>query len=159
MTTETASMTVPTVDHDPLPEASWFWRRIFTFAVTAAILWMVWGAITRLGTTAVMAPTIGIPALLSLCKSLLYFTFAMVTYYMVAPSAEQIVKMVQVAGMLKGGVQFASRTLLTTPETSSATSAVAGQTLPEPVPDAAPGVPETVPATISLPAGATPPPF
>lgn len=141
MTTETASIQIPVVDHDPLPEASWLWRRVFTFCVTTAVLWMVWGAITRLGSTAVLAPAIGIPALLSLCRYLLLLATLLITYYMVAPSAEQIVKMFQVAAMLKGGVQFAGRTVTQTPGTTTDTAATAGQAPAPPVPPAAPVAP------------------
>lgn len=120
---------------DPLPESNWLWRRVFVFAVTAAVLWMVWGAITRLGAAALVQPRQGIPALLSLCKSLLFLTMMMVTYYMVAPSAEQIVKMMQVAGMLKRGVQFAGRSVIDNADGRSEQTQVSG--IP-PLPPAAP---------------------
>jgi hypothetical protein len=92
---------------DPLPESNWFWRRVFTFAVTAAVLWMLWGAIDRLGAVAMVRPENGVPALLKLCKALITFSMMMITYYMVAPSAEQIIKMMKTATLLKSGVQVA----------------------------------------------------
>lgn len=100
----------PQVDlQDPLPESSWFWRRVFVYTVTAAILWMLWGAIERLSAVAMVKPEQGVPALLTLCQWLLAQTILMATYYMVAPSAEQVVKMFKVATLLRGGVQVAGR--------------------------------------------------
>ena len=100
--------TKPTVDlQDPLPEASWLWRRVFVFATTAAVLFMLWGAIDRLAAVALSAPQLGVPALLSLCKWIIAFSGVMATYYMVAPSAEQIVKMLKTAALLRSGVQVA----------------------------------------------------
>lgn len=102
-----ASPNLPTDLQDPLPESSWFWRRVFVFSVTAAVLWMLWGAITQLANVALVEPRLGVPALLSLCKWIIAFTGMMVTYYMVAPSAEQLTKMVKTASLLKSGVQVA----------------------------------------------------
>lgn len=100
----------PQVDlQDPLPESSWVWRRAFVFATTAAVLFMLWGAIDRLAAVALSAPQLGVPALLSLCKWIIGFSGMMATYYMVAPSAEQITKMVKTAALLRGGVQVAGR--------------------------------------------------
>lgn len=100
--------TKPVVDlQDPLPESSWLWRRVFVFATTAAVFWMLWGAIDRLAAVALAAPTLGVPALLSLCKWILGFSGLMATYYMVAPSAEQIVKLLKTAALLRSGVQVA----------------------------------------------------
>lgn len=100
--------TKPTVDlQDPLPEASWLWRRVFVFATTAAVFWMLWAAIDRLAAVALAAPHLGVPALLSLCKWIIGFSGMMATYYMVAPSAEQIVKMLKTAALLRSGVQVA----------------------------------------------------
>lgn len=107
--------TVPTDLQDSLPESSWFWRRVFVFTVTAAVLWMLWGAITQLANVALVEPRLGVPALLSLCKWIIGFTGMMVTYYMVAPSAEQLTKMVKTASLLKSGVQVAG-TRVETPE-------------------------------------------
>lgn len=94
---------------DPLPESNWLWRRVFVFAVTACVLWMVWGAIDRLGASAMLRPEIGIEALLTLCKWLLAMLGLVITYYMIAPSAEQIVKMLKTAALLRSGVQVAGK--------------------------------------------------
>lgn len=94
---------------DPLPESSWFWRRVFVFGVTIAVLWMLWGAITQLANVALVEPRLGVPALLTLCKWIIGFTGMMVTYYMIAPSAEQLTKMVKTVSLLKAGVQVSGR--------------------------------------------------
>lgn len=104
-----AAVTVTTDLQDPLPESSWFWRRVFVFAVTSAVLWMLWGAITQLGNVALVEPRLGVPALLTLCKWIIGMTALMATYYMVAPSAEQLTKMVKVASLLQAGVQVAGK--------------------------------------------------
>jgi len=119
---------------DPLPEASWLWRRVFTFAVTFAVLWMLWQSIDRLATVALTDPQRGVPALLSLCQWIIGFSAMMVTYYMVAPSAEQIVKIGHMAGMLRSGVQFASHQSISTPAASMDTAATAGTPPAPPVP-------------------------
>lgn len=122
--------------HDPLPEASWFWRRVFTFIVTGCVMWMIWGGIARLGATAIMDPRRGIGALADLCRWLLLFNAMMVTYYMVAPSAEQIVKMVQTASLFKNNVQLATRGVQEDGKTEIAT------TVGKPPQPEAPKVPE-----------------
>lgn len=88
---------------DPLPESSWFWRRVFVFAVTSVVLWFLWGAIDRLGAVALISPVNGVPALLELCKWIISLTILMATYYMIAPSAEQIVKIFKVAALIRNG--------------------------------------------------------
>lgn len=128
--------TTPTMDlQDPLPESNWLWRRVFVFFVTAAVLWMVWGAITRLGASAMLEPTLGVPALLTLCKWLLGLTAIMATYYMIAPSAEQMTKMIKTATLLRSGVQVAGKQVIRTPETTTETQKVVGVP-PLPLPDA-----------------------
>lgn len=94
---------------DPLPESSWLWRRVFVFVVTAVVLWFLWGAMDRLGNVAMIDPRLGVPALLSLCKWIISLTILMSTYYLIAPSAEQVVKMFKIASMLRSGVQIAGR--------------------------------------------------
>lgn len=135
MTDQTNPVTMPDIQ-DPLPESNWFWRRVFVFGVTAAILWMVWGAITRLGASAMLQPERGIPALLSLCKSLIWVVVILVTYYMVAPSAEQIVKMMKTATLLRHGVQFAGRSTLETPGVKSEAAQTIGLPPAPPIPGA-----------------------
>lgn len=137
--------TSPTTDlQDPLPEASWLWRRVFVFTTTAAVLFMLWGAIDRLAAVALSAPHLGVPALLSLCKWIIGFSGLMATYYMVAPSAEQIVKMLKVAALLRSGVQMAGRQRVEA-DGSTDTARTVGRPPAPPVPPVAGEVPRRGP--------------
>lgn len=121
------SETKPLVDlQDPLPESNWLWRRVFVFAVTACVMWMVWGAITRLGASAMLRPELGVTALLTLCKWLLSMLGLVITYYMIAPSAEQIVKMMKTAALLRSGVQVAGKQVVRTPGATTETATTVG---------------------------------
>lgn len=134
----------PPIDlQDPLPESNWVWRRVFVFAVTAAVLWMTWKGIDRLGAVAMVEPTRGVPALLSLCKSLLFLTMLMATYYMVAPSAEQIVKMMKTAALLRSGVQVAGKRTEETAESRTEVAKTVGLPPAPPIP----GTGETIPTS------------
>lgn len=126
--TDTTSST-PTDIQDPLPESSWGWRRAFVFVVTAVILWFLWGAMDKLGSAAMIAPEIGVKALVSLCKWLIGFAAIMATFYLIAPSAELVVKALQVTSLLKSGVQLAGRQLIGA-DGSSDTSTAAGRPIP-----------------------------
>lgn len=127
---------------DPLPESNWLWRRVFVFTVTACVMWMMEGAISRLGASAMLRPELGIPALLSLCQWLLSMFGLVVTYYMIAPSAEQIVKMMKTAALLRSGVQVAGTQVIRTTDATTETVQTVG--LP-PVPPAPPVGAETAP--------------
>lgn len=139
-------LTPPVTDlQDPLPEANWLWRRVFTFIAMAAtfailiglaiatnrIVGNVVGRIDTMSAEAVAA--IAKQALVVIMRmfTLMFWTLMVLsTYYMIAPSAEQITKMLQTAGLLKAGVQMASRTV-ETPERRE-TAATVG-TPPQPV--------------------------
>lgn len=96
---------------DPLPESNWLWRRIFSFAVTVCCLLMLWRGLERMAAVAVLDPERGIPALSDFSFWLLCVLSLVVTYYMVAPSAEQITKMAKTATLLRSGVQIAARAI------------------------------------------------
>lgn len=127
-------MTDTTTDlQDPLPESSWFWRRVFVFVVTAVILFFLWGAMDKLGSAAILSPDTGIKALVSLCKWLVGFSGVMCTFYLVAPSAELVVKALQVTSLLKANVQFAARQTIDS-DGASDTATTAGKPPAPPVP-------------------------
>lgn len=94
---------------DPLPESSWLWRRVFVFSTTGVVLFFLWGAIDRLGKVALAEPAIGVAALLTLCKWIISFTGAIATYYLLAPSAEQVIKLLQTASILRSNVQISTK--------------------------------------------------
>ena len=100
----------PIVDvQDPLPESNWTWRRVFVFVVMLILLFFVWGAVDRLGKVAVLEPARGIPALVSVTKSILFLALVLATYYLLAPSAEQLTRLVKTASLLKGGVSVGGK--------------------------------------------------
>jgi hypothetical protein len=125
--TDTPNPPVLTDLQDPLPESNWLWRRVLTFmAMTIIFLMMaglgyavhriVGGVIERIdGMTAneVAAITIKALGVIERMFGWMYWSLlVVVTYYMVAPSAEQIAKMISAVSLLKGGVKTASRTLV-----------------------------------------------
>lgn len=136
----------PPVDvQDPLPEANWLWRRVFTFVAVAVILGILIGlaiatnrivgnVVGRIDTmSAVAVADIAKQALVVILRMFTLMFWALmvtITYYMIAPSAEQITKMLQTAGLLKAGVQMASRTV-ETPERREIAATVG--TPPQPV--------------------------
>lgn len=136
----------PHVDaQDPLPESNWIWRRVFTFVALIAIFAILIGlavATNRIvGNVVGRIDTMNAEAVALIAKQALaiievmfrlmfWALIVVVTYYMVAPSAEQITKMLQTAGLLKAGVQMASRTV-ETPERRERAATVG--TPPQPV--------------------------
>lgn len=88
----------PTADiQDPLPESTFFYRRVFSYVLSVAFVALLAFVIWRMDTASELRQ---VALYLSL---LLWFT---ITYYMVAPSAEQIVKMLQTAKMFISGVRL-----------------------------------------------------
>lgn len=129
---------------DPLPESNWLWRRIFCFAVTAVLLFFMWGLVDRVGKVAVVMPEKGIPALVIFSKWTIAFAGLVVTYYLLAPSFEQMTKMVKTASLLKSGVQVAARAIHRTPgkvEETSTTVGLPPVAAPETTTTAAPATP------------------
>ena len=127
----------PQIDlQDPLPESNWFWRRVFTFAAMLITFGFLLYVIHVLGTIAYMAPRQGIEALIDLALRLLWLNFVLVLFYMVAPSAEQVVKMIHTAALLRSGVQIASRSVQEQGRTEVA------QTAGRPPQPQAPSIPE-----------------
>lgn len=77
---------------DPLPEATWSYRRWFTYGVTIACLagvsWIIHKLAEGQHLAGVAYGLIGLCALLA-------------TYYLIAPSAEHVVKLFKAASLLK----------------------------------------------------------
>jgi len=126
---------------DPLPEANWFWRRVFTFvalllafsiAIGLAvavnrIVGNVVGRIDTMSADSVAAITVKALSVIEQMFKLMFFVvLVVVTYYMIAPSAEQITKMIQTARLLQGGVQINTRAKVETPERVEETAATVG---------------------------------
>lgn len=132
--TNSASTTDPTtaVDvQDPLPESDWLWRRVFTYVTSLLLLvgigWTLYG-LERAADSA---------GLLEVGLRLCWLLALVVTFYMVAPSAEQIARIIQAASILKSGATINRTATATTPDgTRTEVSTSAG------TPAALPAIPE-----------------
>lgn len=82
---------------DPLPEGNWIWRRAYTYALTIATLALIWFGVDALWKLREGA------SLHDITQRLIWLLAAVLTYYMVAPSAEQITRMIQSARIIRGG--------------------------------------------------------
>lgn len=118
----------PSADpQDPMPEGRWLFRRILTFAITAvvlAILCYIARAVHDLGAT---QPAAALDALYGMFRLMVWLLGLVLTYYLVAPSAEQITKLVQVGAALRSGVVFASAAKARSAEGESSASSTAGR--------------------------------
>ena len=86
----------PSVDvQDPLPESNFFYRRVFSYLITVSITGLLAFVVWRID---------GADELRQVALYLCLLLFVVVTYYMIAPSAEQVVKMLQTAKMFTHGV-------------------------------------------------------
>lgn len=95
-TSEASSGPPPTVDvQDPLPESAFFYRRVFSYALSIGLLALLGVVVWRMESASELKVVAGYLCLL---------LFVIVTYYMIAPSAEQVVKMLQTAKLLARGV-------------------------------------------------------
>jgi hypothetical protein len=82
---------------DPLPESSFFYRRVFSYIVSLAFIALLAFVIYRMDEAR---------ELRLVAQYLCILLFCVITYYMIAPSAEQIVKMFQTARVLVRGVDL-----------------------------------------------------
>ena len=109
---------------DPLPESNWLWRRVLTFLAIVVIFALmsglayavhrivggVIGRIDNMSAQAVADITVRALGVIERMFGWMYWSLlVVVTYYMVAPSAEQIAKMIGAVSLLKGGVGVSSR--------------------------------------------------
>jgi len=146
MTDEVAPRVLPD-PQDPLPEANWLWRRVFTFVAlffafailvglgyaTNRIVGNIVGRIDSMDARNVAQITVvALGVIEKMFRMMFYTVLVIITYYMVAPSAEQITKMIQTAGLLKHGVQIASRAKFEGPDRREETQATIGRP-PQPV--------------------------
>lgn len=129
MTDETTPR-ILTDPQDPLPEANWLWRRVFTFVtiglafviaigLAVAVNRIVGNVVGRLDTmdarNVAQITVVALNVILKMFTLMFYVVIAAILFYMIAPSAEQITKMIQTAGLLKHGVQIATRAKAETP--------------------------------------------
>lgn len=147
----TAQAVQQTIDaQDPLPESNWFWRRVFVFGLAAGLLLLVYMKIDSVADVARQGSREAIEGLVKLLRICLWLIGGLILFYMLAPSAEQLVKLIQTAKSLRDGVRFTS-TAATAPSGATSTTSTAGQP-PEP------NTRGNVLAPPPLPPGAPPPP-
>lgn len=99
---------------DPLPEQDWTWRRTYTYALTLIACVGVGFALDAIRATG------DIEALYGVAWWMLAIIAMLATYYMVAPSAEQIVRLIQAAKLMRAGVPITRTATIETPQGSRA---------------------------------------
>lgn len=85
---------------DPLPEPSWLWRRIYTFVLSLLSLGFVWYGAEAM--FILKRPD----ELFAITRYMIGILAVLILFYMVAPSAEQITKMIQASKTLRSGVEM-----------------------------------------------------
>lgn len=104
---------------DPLPESTWLWRRVYVFVLTTVCcvgVGLFAGAIADSNTENQTR------AFLSLARWTLLMLWFVMTYYLIAPSAEHVTRMWQTASVLKSGVGLSSFKQAVAPDGSTATA-------------------------------------
>lgn len=109
--TATADPATARVDvQDPLPETNWFWRRIYTFALSLISVAFIWFGLEALN-------SMHEPKLVySVTRYMIGVHVLLITFYMLAPSAEQMVKLIQSARLLRSGIPITRSAVVETPQ-------------------------------------------
>lgn len=167
----------PTADpQDPLPESSWFWRRVFVFLFgliavigVAVVLWMLFtlGNATLELVAKLSGPrdvraldqsfeAVGavILALYKLGSWSMIVLLVGHILYLIAPSAEQAAKMMATVSAWRGGISTSTTSRATGPEGTAETTTTTGKAAPGPAPSPAVGGPAQ-PAAPARPASPT----
>lgn len=101
----------PRIDvQDPLPETNWFWRRVYTFALSLISVAFIWFGLEALNS--MREPQL----VYSVTRYMIGVHVLLITFYMLAPSAEQMVKLIQAAKLLHAGVPITRRAVAQTPQ-------------------------------------------
>lgn len=95
---------------DPLPETNWFWRRVYTFALSLISVAFIWFGLEALNS--MREPQL----VYSVTRYMIGVHVLLITFYMLAPSAEQIVKLIQAAKLLHAGVPMTRSAVVQTPQ-------------------------------------------
>lgn len=123
---------------DPLPESGWTWRRLFVFLSSAILLYIVWENLNEIGSVAKASAAgseTAIAGQVTITKYALAAFALNQLFYLVAPSAEQITRIVQAARAMRSGVRFTQTQTTTTREGQEVDQSTAGLP-PEPEHDA-----------------------
>lgn len=122
---------------DPLPETNWFWRRVYTFSLSLISVAFIWFGLESLN-------SLGQPEFVySITRYMIGVHVMLITFYMLAPSAEQIVKLIQAAKLLQAGVVTTRTAATQTAEgaRSEVTTTAGLPDAPAPAPVEAPAAP------------------
>lgn len=114
-TTNTATVDpatgAPRLDiQDPLPETNWFWRRVYTFALSLISVAFIWFGLEALNQ--MREPSL----VYSVTRYMIGVHVLLITFYMLAPSAEQMVKLIQATKLLHAGIPIRRRAVAETPQ-------------------------------------------
>lgn len=132
-----------TVDpQNPLPEPSFKWRRLLTILVTITLLGLQWFLAVKLHDLGQSAD------LLTFAKWSIALNGIVLTYYFIAPSAAELVNIIQSANIIKKSLNLAdngSKQAHSRPESGQAArfggSVAPDSQIPEAGPGGAPGPP------------------
>lgn len=114
----------PTADpQDPLPEGSFFYRRVFSYVLSICIIALLALVIWRID---------GADELRRVALYLCLLLFMIVTYYMIAPSAEQVVKMLQTAKLFAKGITMRQTATAESPSGRATTQTTVEPARPRP---------------------------
>lgn len=94
---------------DPLPESAWTWRRTFVFLTSIILLGILWENLSEIGEVAKASAggsETAIAGQVVITKYVLGAFALNQLFYLVAPSAEQITRIIQAANAMKAGVRF-----------------------------------------------------
>lgn len=108
--------------HDPIPESNWFWRRVFVFALCTVVCIGVWTMVITMVNLAGDHSDLIVGAFVKIIGWLLLLVWFAMTYYIVGTSGEQVVKIVQTAGMFKTGLTQTVTQVATGADGSKATA-------------------------------------
>ena len=117
---------------DPLPETSWLWRRIYVFTFSMiSVAFILYGLESLHGMR-------DAEAVYRITRYMIAVHAMLILFYMVAPSAEQIVKLIQAARIIRSGVSVSRSAVVETPEggRTEVTTTAGAPTTPEPAPPA-----------------------
>lgn len=112
---------------DPLPETNWLWRRLFTFIFTLISIVLITYALQALYDLR------DADKIYRMGRYMIGVHVLLITYYMLAPSAEQMVKLIQSARLIREGATISRTAALETPQGSrTEITTTAGPSSPPP---------------------------
>lgn len=117
---------------DPLPENNWLWRRTYVFVfslLSTAAIWFGLEALNGLQDAA---------SIFLLTRWMIWVHLTLIVFYMLAPSAEQIVKVIQTARLLKSGVTISRSATVDDAQGRTEVQTTAGTPAPPYAPEIAP---------------------